>query len=228
MKLDILAFGAHPDDVELGAGGLLAKEAAEGKKTGIIDLTRGEIGTRGTAEIRDLEAQEAARILGSSVRINLQMADGFFTNDTAHQESVARLLRIYRPDIVIANAPEDRHPDHGKGSELVRDACFLSGLRKWKIQDEKGQELEAWRPKVLYHYIQFRELKPDLIVDISGYHGQKMEGTRDTDRFQGILRVGHLPGPELWQDHRGALRRRLHRRPYTGQPEPQLSDLIGV
>ena len=178
MKLDILAFGAHPDDVELGAGGLLAKEAAEGKKTGIIDLTRGEMGTRGTPEIRDLEAQEAARILGSSVRINLQMADGFFANNAAHQESVARSLRIYQPDIVIANAPEDRHPDHGKGSQLVRDACFLSGLWKWKIQDEKGQELKAWRPKVLYYHIQFRELKPDLIVDISGYHEQKMESVQ--------------------------------------------------
>ena len=170
MKLDILAFGAHPDDVELGAGGLLAKEAAEGKKTGIIDLTRGEMGTRGTPEIRDLEAQEAA-YFGSSIRINLQMADGFFANNAAHQESVARSLRIPTRycDRQCTGRPT---PRPWEGIAVVRDACFLSGLWKWKIQDEKAKN---WQPKVLYYYIQFRELKPDLIVDISGYHRQKME-----------------------------------------------------
>lgn len=175
MKLDILAFGAHPDDVELGAGGILAKEAANGKLTGIVDLTHGEMGTRGTPEIRDEEAKKAGEILGCSVRLNLGMKDGFFLNDKEHQEKIARVIRIYQPDIVIANAFEDRHPDHGRGSSLVSDACFLAGLRKWIIKDDEGNELDAWRPKAVYHYMQFRELKPDLIVDISGYHDQKME-----------------------------------------------------
>lgn len=174
MKLDILAFGAHPDDVELGAGGVLAKEAAQGKKTGIIDLTRGEMGTRGTVAIRHQEAQDAARILNLSVRENLELEDGFFQNNREAQEKVARIIRIYRPEVVIANALEDRHPDHGKASQLVSDACFLAGLRKWEIT-HLGQPLEAWRPKAVYHYMQFRELQPDLIVDVSGYHEQKMQ-----------------------------------------------------
>lgn len=174
MKLDILAFGAHPDDVELGAGGTLAKEAALGKKTGVIDLTRGEMGTRGTPEIRDAEAQEAGKILGLSIRSNLNMSDGFFLNNRENQEKIARVIRIYQPEIVIANALDDRHPDHGRASQLVSDACFLSGLRKWEISDENGF-LAAWRPKAIYHYMQFRELKPELIVDISDYNDQKMK-----------------------------------------------------
>ena len=128
MKLDILAFGAHPDDVELGCGGTIAKEIALGKKVGIVDLTRGELGTRGTAEIRDQEAAVAAKILGVHVRENLRMKDGFFTNDEAHQLEVIKMIRKYRPKIVLCNAIDDRHIDHSKGSKLVSDACFLSGL----------------------------------------------------------------------------------------------------
>ena len=130
MKLDILAFGAHPDDVELGCGATVAKEVALGKKVGIIDLTRGELGTRGSADLRDRESARAAEILGVVIRENLGFRDGFFQNDEAHQLEVVRMLRKYRPDIVLCNAVRDRHIDHGKGSSLVSDACFLSGLRK--------------------------------------------------------------------------------------------------
>ena len=146
MKLDILAFGAHPDDVELSCGATIAKEISLGKTVGIVDLTRGELGTRGTAEIRDTEAAEAAKILGVSVRENLRFRDGFFVNDEQHQLEVIKMIRKYRPEIVICNAVEDRHIDHGKGSKLVSDACFLSGLRKIETQVD-GQQQEAWRPK---------------------------------------------------------------------------------
>ncbi|UMY65245.1 MULTISPECIES: bacillithiol biosynthesis deacetylase BshB1 [unclassified Flavobacterium] len=174
MKLDILAFGAHPDDVELGCGGTLAKEIAAGKKVGVVDLTRGELGTRGTADIRDQEAAKAAEILGLAVRENLGMRDGFFVNDEAHQLKIMEVLRKYRPDIVICNAIDDRHIDHGKGSKLVSDACFLSGLRRIEtLQD--GQPQEAWRPKVVYHYIQWRNIEPDVTVDISGFIDKKIE-----------------------------------------------------
>lgn len=168
MKLDILAFGAHPDDVELGCGGTLAKEIAAGKKVGIIDLTRGELGTRGTAEIRDGEAARSAGILGVSVRENLGMRDGFFINDEPHQMEVIRMIRKYRPQMVLCNAIDDRHIDHGKGSKLVSDACFLSGLRKIGTAME-GRDQEAWRPAVVYHYIQWKNIVPDVVVDISGY-----------------------------------------------------------
>lgn len=166
MKLDILAFGAHPDDIELGAGGTLAKHARMGNRVGMADLTRGELGTRGTPEIRDGEAQDAARILGASVRINLGFRDGFFANDEQHQMEVIRVLRKYQPEIVICNAIDDRHPDHGRGSRLVSEACFYAGLRK--VQTEMDGKLqEPWRPRAVYHYIQFRNLEPDLLVDIS-------------------------------------------------------------
>lgn len=166
MKLDILAFGAHPDDVELGCGGTVAKEVKLGKKIGIIDLTRGELGTRGTVEIRNAESQKAMEILGVAFRENLDMRDGFFCNDEEHQLRVIEKIRKYRPDIVICNAVEDRHIDHGKGSDLVSDACFLSGL--WKIVTyENGVEQEAWRPKAVYHYMQWKNLEPDFVVDIS-------------------------------------------------------------
>ena len=174
MKLDILAFGAHPDDVELGCGGTLAKEIALGKKVGIVDLTRGELGTRGSAEIRDQEAAAAAKILGVSIRENLNMRDGFFVNDEEHQLAVIRMLRKYQPDIVLCNAIADRHIDHGKGSKLVSDACFLSGLMK--IQTEyNGENQPQWRPKVVYHYIQWKNIEPDFVVDISGYLDKKVE-----------------------------------------------------
>lgn len=168
MKLDILAFGAHPDDVELGCAGTIAKEISLGKKVGIVDLTRGELGTRGSADIRDKEAAEAAKILGVSVRENLNMRDGFFVNDEEHQMAVIRILRKYRPEIVLCNAVDDRHIDHGKGSKLVSDACFLSGLRKIGTEYD-GQRQEAWRPKLVYHYIQWKALKPDFVVDITGF-----------------------------------------------------------
>jgi bacillithiol biosynthesis deacetylase BshB1 len=168
MKLDILAFGAHPDDVELGCGGTLAKEIALGKKVGIIDLTRGELGTRGSASLRDKEACNAKEVLGVSIRENLAFADGFFINDKKHQLEIIKVLRKYQPDIVLCNAIDDRHIDHPKGSKLVSDACFLSGLLKISTNFE-GKEQEKWRPKHVYHYIQWKNIEPDFVVDISGY-----------------------------------------------------------
>jgi bacillithiol biosynthesis deacetylase BshB1 len=174
MKLDILVFGAHPDDVELSCGATIAKEISLGKKVGIIDLTRGELGTRGTAEIRDQEAADAAEVLGVTIRENLRFRDGFFTNDEAHQLEVIKMIRKYNPDIVICNAVEDRHIDHGKGSKLVSDACFLSGLRKIETAiDNKPQE--AWRPKLVYHYIQWKNLAPDFVVDVTGFIDVKVQ-----------------------------------------------------
>ncbi len=174
MKLDILAFGAHPDDVELGCGGTISKEIALGKKVGIIDLTRGELGTRGSAEIRNQEAEDAAKILGVSVRENLDMRDGFFVNDESHQLEIIQMLRKYKPEIVLCNAIDDRHIDHGKGSQLVSDACFLSGLMK--IETEiNGEKQEAWRPKLVYHYIQWKHITPDFVVDITGYNDKRVE-----------------------------------------------------
>ncbi len=173
MKLDILFFGAHPDDVELGCGATVAKEVSLGKKVGIVDLTRGELGTRGTAEIRDEEAKNAAAVLGVEIRENLNMRDGFFINDEAHQLEVIKMIRKYRPEIVICNAIDDRHIDHGKGSKLVSDACFLSGLIKIETKiDGIGQA--AWRPKLVYHYIQWKDLKPDFVVDVSGFMDKKV------------------------------------------------------
>ena len=176
MKLDILVFGAHPDDAELGAGGTIAKEVSLGKKVGIIDLTRGELGTRGTAEIRDKEAQASSEILGLTLRENMEFADGFFTNDRKHQLALIRKIRTYRPDIVLCNAVNDRHIDHARASELVSNACFLSGLMKIDTMAEgDDQWQEAWRPKQVYHYIQWKNLEPDFVVDISGFIEKKME-----------------------------------------------------
>jgi len=174
MKLDILAFGAHPDDVELGAGATIAKEIANGKKVGIVDLTRGELGTRGSAEIRDREAAKAAEILGITVRENLEFADGFFINNKEHQLVVIQMIRKYRPEIVLCNAIEDRHIDHAKGSNLVSDACFLSGLVKIDTKLE-GDDVwqEPWRPKYVYHYIQWKNLEPDFVVDVSDFITKK-------------------------------------------------------
>jgi len=169
MKLDILAIGAHPDDVELGCGGTVAKMVAEGKKVGILDLTRGELGTRGTAETRKNEAAAAAEILGVEFRENLGFRDGFFVNDEKHQLKLIEVIRKYRPEIILCNAVDDRHIDHGKGADLVENACFLSGLRKI----ETGQE--AWRPKHIFHYIQWYPLTPDFVMDISGYLEKKKE-----------------------------------------------------
>ena len=174
MKLDILAIGAHPDDVELGCGGTLAKEISKGKVIGILDLTRGELGTRGTAETRDTESKNAANILGVSFRINMNFADGFFVNDKKHQLEVIKMIRKYQPEIVICNAFDDRHIDHGKGSKLVSDSCFLSGLVKIETK-EANQGQQPWRPKHVYHYIQWKNLEPDFVVDVSGFIEKKME-----------------------------------------------------
>ena len=174
MKLDILAFGAHPDDVELGCGATLAKEISKGKRVGIIDLTRGELGTRGTAEIRDQEAQNAAKILGVDIRFNLSFADGFFINDRNHQLALIELIRLYQPDVVFCNAIKDRHIDHAKGSSLVSDACFLSGLIKIETKKD-GKLQQPWRPKVVYHYIQWQSLTPDFVVDVSSHFDKKIE-----------------------------------------------------
>ncbi len=176
MKLDVLVFGAHPDDAELGAGATIAKEVANGNKVGIIDLTRGELGTRGTVEIRDVEAAEAAKILGISIRENLEFSDGFFVNDRKHQLAVIQMIRKYQPNIVLCNAVEDRHIDHKKGSALVSNACFLSGLVKIKTTlngDDQWQD--PWRPKQVYHYIQWKNLEPDFVVDVSGFIETKMK-----------------------------------------------------
>lgn len=174
MKLDILAFGAHPDDVELGCGGTLAKLISEGKKVGIIDLTRGELGTRGTAETRKHEAEDAKNILKIAVRENLGFPDGFLENIEKYQLEILRLVRKYTPEIVFANAVEDRHPDHAKASKLVSDACFLAGLPKIK-STENGESQEAHRPKQVYHYIQWKNIEPDFVVDISDFMEIKMK-----------------------------------------------------
>lgn len=172
MKLDILAFGAHPDDIELGCGATIAKEVSLGKKVGIVDLTRGELGTRGSAELRMIEASNAGKILGVSVRENIGFADGFFTNDKKHQLEIIKMIRKYQPDIVLCNAIDDRHIDHGKGSKLVSDACFLSGLVKIETELE-GKQQEKWRPKHVYHYIQWKNIAPDFVIDVTGFIHKK-------------------------------------------------------
>jgi bacillithiol biosynthesis deacetylase BshB1 len=174
MKLDILAFGVHPDDVELGCAGTIMAAIDQGKKVGIVDLTRGELGTRGTPTTRTQEAEAAAKIMGVDVRENLDMADGFFTNDEAHQRKIIALIRKYQPDIILANAPEDRHPDHGRSAKLVSDAAFLSGLRKVETMHE-GITQNAWRPAYTFHYIQDRFIQPSFVIDITAYMERKME-----------------------------------------------------
>ncbi|MDB4047809.1 bacillithiol biosynthesis deacetylase BshB1 [uncultured Polaribacter sp.] len=172
MKLDILAFGAHPDDIELGCGATIAKEVSLGKKVGIVDLTRGELGTRGSAELRMIEANNAAKVLGVSVRENIGFADGFFTNDKKHQLEIIKMIRKYQPDIVLCNAIDDRHIDHGKGSKLVSDACFLSGLVKIETELD-GKQQDKWRPKRVYHYIQWKNIEPDFVIDVTGFINKK-------------------------------------------------------
>jgi N-acetylglucosamine malate deacetylase 1 len=167
MKLDVLAIGSHPDDVELGCSGTLLKEVQRGKKVGIIDLTQGELGTRGTIETRYQEAAESAKILGIAARENLKMRDGFFQNDEEHQRKLITVLRKYQPEIVIGKILEDRHPDHGRAGLLIYDSCFLSGLRQINTYNEDGSEQVKWRPKMLLHYIQDRFYEPDIIIDVS-------------------------------------------------------------
>ncbi|MBK8520601.1 MAG: bacillithiol biosynthesis deacetylase BshB1 [Ferruginibacter sp.] len=177
MKLDILAFGVHPDDVELSCAGALLVEQKNGKKTGIIDLTAGELGTRGSGEIRKSEAAAAAKILGVEIRENLEMADGFFQNDEAHQRKVISAIRAFQPEIILCNAPDDRHPDHGRSSKMVADAAFLSGLMKIETTFN-GEVQKAWRPKYVFRYIQDRMLQPDLVIDITDVFEQKIEAIR--------------------------------------------------
>ncbi len=174
MKLDILAIGSHPDDIELGCGATIAKEVHSGKKVGIIDLTRGELGTRGTAATRKSEADDGARILGVAVRENMGFADGFFINDKTHQLELIKMIRKYQPEMVLCNAIDDRHIDHGKGSQLVSDACFLSGLMKIETELD-GEAQIQWRPKYVYHYIQWKNIEPDIVVDVSGFIDKKIE-----------------------------------------------------
>lgn len=174
MKLDILAIGVHPDDVELGCSGTLLNEIGNGKKGGIIDLTQGELGTRGTKETRYKEAAAAAEILGASIRENLKMRDGFFRNDEEHQLKLISAIRKYQPEIVLANIRKDRHPDHGRAGDLIAESCFLSGLSKIETFDELGNAQDRWRPKYVLHYLQDWFYEPDLIIDVSDVFEQKM------------------------------------------------------
>ena len=174
MKVDVLAIGAHPDDVELGCGGTIAKLVSEGKKVAILDLTRGELGTRGTEHTRRDEAEKGAEILGVTKRMNVGLEDGFLLNSKNAQLEIVKYIRLFQPGTVLANAIEDRHPDHAKAAKLVSDACFLSGLRKIDTSLE-GKSQEAWRPKHIFHYIQWKEIKPDFVVDISEFLEQKIE-----------------------------------------------------
>ena len=174
MKVDILAIGAHPDDVELGCGGTLAKLISEGKKVAIVDLTQGELGTRGTNVTRAQEAASASEILGISARENLKMKDGFIFNSEEYQIQIVKMIRKYQPEIVLANAVDDRHPDHAKAAKLVSDACFLSGLVKIETELD-GEDQKQWRPKQVFHYIQWKHITPDFVIDISNFMEKKIE-----------------------------------------------------
>ena len=174
MKLDILVVAAHPDDAELGCGGTIAKHTSQGYKVGIVDITQGELGTRGTVESRQQEAEEASKILGVVMRDNLRLRDGFFANDEEHQLKLIQAIRKYRPEIVLANAVYDRHTDHAKGASLTYDSCFLSGLSKIRTRGQDGSDQEPWRPKQVYHFIQSIFVEPDFIVDISEHWDHKI------------------------------------------------------
>jgi N-acetylglucosamine malate deacetylase 1 len=174
MKLDILVLSVHPDDAELGCGGTILKHIALGKKVGIVDLTKGELGTRGSAEIRAKEAAEAGKILGLAIRENIGIPDGLFQNTEEYQLKVISAIRKYQPEIIIANAYHDRHPDHGRANELVETSAFLSGLRKIETSDN-GEQQEAWRPNIVLHFIQDRYIEPDILVDITDYWDKKIE-----------------------------------------------------
>lgn len=194
MKLDILAFGVHPDDVELSCAGVLLVEKNNGKKVGIIDLTQGELGTRGTASTRKNEATDAAKILGVDVRENLEMADGFLQNDEAHQRKIITAIRTYQPEIILCNAPEDRHPDHGRSSKLVADAAFLSGLQKIET-GKNGKVQAAWRPKYVFRYIQDRMLQPDFVIDITDVFEKKIEAIK---AYKTQFHSTETEGPETY------------------------------
>ncbi len=177
MKLDILAIGAHPDDVEISAAGTLILHKKKGYKTGVIDLTKGEMGTRGNSDIRAKESIEASKIMGLDTRVNLNFRDGFIQNNESHQLQLIKYIRLYKPEIILCNAENDRHPDHRKTAELVKDASFLSGLRKI-ITKHEGNDQTPWRPNNIYFYIQYQYLKPDIIVDVSPHHNDKMKAIK--------------------------------------------------
>jgi N-acetylglucosamine malate deacetylase 1 len=175
MKLDILAIGVHPDDVELSCSGTLLRHIKQGKTVGLLDLTKGELGTRGSAQLRTEEAMNAAEMMGAKVREQLDLADGFFTQNEADLRKIIAVIRRYQPEIVLCNSVEDRHPDHGRAAKMTSDACFLSGLRRIETFEKDGTSQEPWRPKTVYHYIQDRALKPDFVVDISEFVERKFE-----------------------------------------------------
>lgn len=194
MKLDLLAIAVHPDDVELGCAGVLMMEKINGKKTGVVDLTYGELGTRGSVEIRKLEAAKAAEIMNLNARENLGMADGFFKNDETHQCRLIQAIRKYQPEIVLANALDDRHPDHGRAGHLIKDACFLSGLRKIETRDDNGNLQPHWRPKYIFHYIQDRYYTPDFVYDITPVFDKKVESIKAySSQFYSELYTGDEP-----------------------------------
>ncbi len=178
MKLDILAIAAHPDDVELGAGGTVIQSVRQGKKVGILDLTRGELGTRGTVEIRAAEAADAMKILGCTIRDNVGLPDGFLANTREFQMAILPFLRKYRPEVVLANAISDRHPDHGRAAKLISDACFLSSLKAIETKDGEGRAQEHWRPKFIYHFVQDHYIKPDFVFDVTEVWEDKMDAIR--------------------------------------------------
>ncbi len=194
MKLDILAFGAHPDDIELSCSGLLLLEKMNGKKTGVIDLTEGELGTRGSVKIRYEESANASEILGLDIRENLQLSDGFFLNNKDTQLKVIQSIRKFQPEIVLCNAPEDRHPDHGRASQLVSDACFLSGLNKIETFEQQKPQ-GPWRPKYVFHYIQDRQLEPDFIIDISEVFEKKIASIK---AYKTQFHHPEVDGPETY------------------------------
>lgn len=202
MKLDVLVFAAHPDDAELGCSGTIASLISEGKKVGIIDLTRGELGTRGTAETRDLEANESAVILGLSARENLDLGDGFFEINEKTILELVKMIRKYQPDMVLANAPEDRHPDHGRGAELQLRASFLSGLVKVKTE-LNGEQQEPWRAEHFFHYIQDKYIKPDFVIDVTPFWDKKIAAIEafksqfNSEEGDGVQT--YISSPEFWQ-----------------------------
>ena len=202
MKLDILVLAAHPDDAELGCGGTIIKHIGDGLKVGVVDLTRGELGTRGTAQTRDKEASDSAKILGLTVRENLNLPDGFFQNSKEHQLEVVKVIRKYQPAVVLANATYDRHPDHGRGADLAFHACFLSGLSKIETESN-GVKQNPWGPKALYHFVQSQFIEPDFIIDISGSWEKKLEAIRT---FKTQFHDASSKEPETYISNPGFLR----------------------
>ena len=213
MKLDLIAFGVHPDDVELSCAGVLLVEKRNGKKTGIIDLTQGELGTRGDAETRLKESTAAAAILGVDIRENLGMADGFFRNDEVHQKKIIETLRKYQPEIILSNAVSDRHPDHGRSAKLVEDAAFLSGLGKIETSLE-GLSQPPWRPKYVLHYIQDRFIQPNFVVDITTVFEKKLESIK---AYGSQFHTDNGDGPQTYISTPGFLDSVVYRHKWFGK-----------